>query len=61
MRFIAFKASVPEAPVSSVVRAIFLPAMPPAVLISSTANSTPLRAWVPSRALVHSIAQFACK
>jgi hypothetical protein len=50
MRFIAFSASVLDAPVSSVDSASFLPAMPPPALISSTANSTPLRAWVPSSA-----------
>src|SRR5579862_2421057 len=50
MRFIAFNASVLDAPVSSVASASFLPLMPPAALISSTANSTPLRACVPSKA-----------
>ena len=49
-RFIALSASVLDAPVSSVVSASFLPAMPPPALISSTANSTPLRACVPSSA-----------
>src|ERR1700722_11500789 len=49
-RFIAFSESVLDDPVSSVVSASFLPLMPPAALISSTANSTPLRAWVPSSA-----------
>ena len=52
MRFIALSASVLDAPVSSVESATFLPAMPPAALISSTANSTPLRAWVPSSAVL---------
>src|ERR1700733_6560552 len=52
MRFIAFSESVLDAPVSSVVSASFLPSMPPAALISSTANSTPLRAWVPSKAVL---------
>src|ERR1700689_336421 len=50
MRFIAFNASVLDDPVSSVASASFLPLMPPAALISSTANSTPLRACVPSKA-----------
>src|ERR1700753_3692780 len=50
MRFIAFSESVLDEPVSSVVSASFLPSMPPAALISSTANSTPLRACVPSSA-----------
>src|ERR1700716_3937985 len=50
IRFIALSASVLDAPVSSVVKASFLPAIPPLALISSTANSTPLRACVPSSA-----------
>src|ERR1700742_1498195 len=52
MRFIAFSASVLDDPVSSVASASFLPLMPPAALISSTANSVPLRACVPSRAVL---------
>src|SRR6201991_1057030 len=52
MRFIAFNASVLDAPVSSVATASFLPLMEPAALISSTANSVPLRACVPSRAVL---------
>src|SRR6202012_5156719 len=56
MRFIAFSASVLDAPVSSVASASFLPLMPPAALISSTANSVPLRAWVPSSAVLPVIA-----
>jgi len=51
-RFIAFNASVDDAPVSSVLSAIFLPEMPPAALISSTANSAAVARLRPPTAQV---------